>query len=112
MNHGPIINGYAPCYNLCMTLSLDDVRHIAELARLELTPDELTRYREQLSAVLDHFNKLGEVDTSAVLPAAGYAPQPADLRQDSPRPPLDRTALLQNAPDVEAGQFRVPPILE
>jgi aspartyl-tRNA(Asn)/glutamyl-tRNA(Gln) amidotransferase subunit C len=95
-----------------MTLSLDEVRHIAHLARLDLTPDELERYREQLSAVLDHIVKLSLVDTSGIEPASNMLPARSVLRADVNRHGLPREKLLKNAPETEGGQFRVPPVLE
>jgi aspartyl-tRNA(Asn)/glutamyl-tRNA(Gln) amidotransferase subunit C len=95
-----------------MTLSLDEVRHIAHLARLDLTPEELERYREQLSAVLDHIVKLSLVDTSGIEPASSITPARSVLRADESRPGLPREKLLENAPETEGGHFRVPPVLE
>lgn len=95
-----------------MTLSLDEVRHIAHLARLDLTTEELERYREQLSAVLEHFEKLSLVDTSDIKPASSVLPARSVLRADEARPGLPREKLLENAPETGAGQFRVPPVLD
>lgn len=98
-----------------MTLSLQQVEHIASLARLQLTPGELAHYREQLSAILDYVASLQELDTSGVPPAAGSMALKSDssvLRADQPRPGLSPHDLLRNAPQVEQGQFRVPPVFE
>ncbi len=93
-------------------LSREEVIHIAQLARLELTPEEIERYREQLSAVLDYFAKLAEVDTTGIPPTASVLPPRSVLRKDEPRPGLSREELLANAADTEDGQFKVPPVLE
>ncbi len=93
-------------------LSREEVIHIAQLARLELTPEEIERYREQLSAVLDYFAKLAEVDTTGIPPTASVLPPRSVLRKDEPRPGLPREELLANAADTEDGQFKVPPVLE
>ncbi len=93
-----------------MKLTLQEVEHIARLARLELTEAEKAAYREQLSAVLEYVARLQEVDTSAVSPAAETLPGQSPLRPDRVEPPLPRQALLANAPETREGQFRIPPV--
>lgn len=95
-----------------MTLTLDEVEHIAELARLDLTADEKARYREQLSAILDYAARLQELDTADIPPTASVLPPRSVLRSDTARPSLPTAALLENAPDTEMDQFRVPPVLD
>lgn len=95
-----------------MPLTIAEVEHIAALARLELTPQEKALFREQLSAILDYFAQLQELDTGEILPSSGWAVESSPLRPDEPQPGLTLDALLANAPDVEQDQFRVPPILE
>ena len=95
-----------------MSLSLEEVRHIAELARLSLTDEELETYREQLSSILDHVASLQELDTSGIPPTSSVLPPQTVLRQDEPRPGLTLDQVLKNAPDAESGQFRVPPVLD
>jgi aspartyl-tRNA(Asn)/glutamyl-tRNA(Gln) amidotransferase subunit C len=95
-----------------MPLTLKEVEHIADLARLELTDEEKARYREQLSAILDYVAQLRELDTTGIPPTSSVLPPRSALREDEPRPGLSLEELLRNAPDVEAGQFRVPPVLE
>jgi len=95
-----------------MPLSINEVEHIANLARLELTDEEIARYREQLSAILDYFAQLRELDTVDIPPTSSVLPPRSALREDVPQPGLSLEDLLRNAPDVEAGQFRVPPVLE
>jgi aspartyl-tRNA(Asn)/glutamyl-tRNA(Gln) amidotransferase subunit C len=95
-----------------MPLTLIEVEHIADLARLELTDEEKARYREQLSAILDYVAQLRELDTTGIPPTSSVLPPRSALREDEPRPGLSLDELLRNAPDTEAGQFRVPPVLE
>lgn len=95
-----------------MTLTQAQVEHIAALARLELTPEEKASFHQQLSAILDYFAQLQEVDTSGISPDASDLPSSSPLRLDEPRPGLPTQDLLSNAPQVEDDQFRVPPVFE
>jgi aspartyl-tRNA(Asn)/glutamyl-tRNA(Gln) amidotransferase subunit C len=95
-----------------MNLTLEEVEHIAELARLELTPEEKTRYRQQLSAILDYAARLQALDTADIPPTASVLPSRSVLRPDIAKPSLDQDELLRNAPESEAKQFRVPPVLD
>jgi aspartyl-tRNA(Asn)/glutamyl-tRNA(Gln) amidotransferase subunit C len=94
-----------------MALTLKEVEHIAALARLKLDDEEKELYREQLSAVLDYAQRLRAIDTSDIPPTSSVLPPRPVLREDQPRPGLSLDELLQNAPDHEQGQFRVPPVL-
>ena len=94
-----------------MPLTLKEVEHIANLARLKLTGDEKRRYRRQLSAILDYFAQLRRLDTADIPPTSSVLPARSVLRADEPRPGLSLAELLRNAPQSEEGQFRVPPIL-
>ena len=95
-----------------MSLTQAEVEHIAKLARLELSQEELARYREQLSAILDYAARLRELDTSQIPPTTSVLSASLPLRADEPAKSLDVSAVLSNAPQVEDHQFRVPPILE
>jgi aspartyl-tRNA(Asn)/glutamyl-tRNA(Gln) amidotransferase subunit C len=95
-----------------MTLTKEQVEHIARLARLKLTPEETEQYRAQLSAILDYARRLQSVDTSGIPPTSSVLPPRSVLRQDQARPGLPLQDLLRNAPDSDQGQFRVPPVLE
>jgi aspartyl-tRNA(Asn)/glutamyl-tRNA(Gln) amidotransferase subunit C len=97
-----------------MKLSQEEVRHIASLARLDLSPDEQRLYGEQLSAILDHFEKLQALDTAEIPPTATVLPLRSVMRDDAARPSEEgaRQAILVNAPDAEDGCFRVPAVLE
>lgn len=95
-----------------MALSWNEVEHIADLARLELSEEEKNRYREQLSAILEYAARLQELDTSDIPPTSSVLPERTMLRPDEPQPGLSRAELLQNAPETAGGQFRVPPVLD
>jgi aspartyl-tRNA(Asn)/glutamyl-tRNA(Gln) amidotransferase subunit C len=92
-------------------ISAEEVAHVARLARLALTPDELERFTEQLGAVLEHARDVEALDTSGVPPTAHPLPVANVLREDVVRPSLDRDEVLAQAPDVELHRFRVPRIL-
>jgi aspartyl-tRNA(Asn)/glutamyl-tRNA(Gln) amidotransferase subunit C len=95
-----------------MSLSLQEVEHIAKLARLELTDEEKHRYREQLSAILDHVARLQELDTASIPPTSSIFGGKSPLRLDQARPGLAAETLLKNAPDTAQGQFKIPPVFE
>lgn len=94
-----------------MALSHDEVRRIAELAKLDLTDDEVVLYAEQLSSVLQYFDRLREVDTSQIEPTASVLPLSNVFRADIPEPPLDPDEVVKNAPDAVDHQFRVSAVL-
>jgi len=94
------------------SLTLEKIQHIANLARLELTDEELARYREQLSSILDHFQQLQTLDTENIHPTASVFDELAILRADEPRPGLNLDELLQNASENDQNQFQVPPVFE
>jgi aspartyl-tRNA(Asn)/glutamyl-tRNA(Gln) amidotransferase subunit C len=95
-----------------MALTIGEVEHIAQLARLELTDEQKALYREQLSKILDYIAKLRELDTSDVPPTAGGGLTRMALRSDWSRPGLDPHVLLKNASDTEDDQFKIPPVFE
>lgn len=88
-----------------------EVAHVASLARLALTEEELDRFTGQLARVLDHAADVAALDLSAVAPTAHPLPVANVLRPDEPRPSLDRQEVLAAAPAVEDHRFRVPPIV-
>ena len=92
-------------------LTRADVEHVAKLARLALSDDEIEQFTTQLGAVLEHFASVAALDTSAVPPTSHPIPLSNVLRDDSSRPGLDRAAVLGMAPAAEDGRFRVPRIL-
>jgi aspartyl-tRNA(Asn)/glutamyl-tRNA(Gln) amidotransferase subunit C len=95
-----------------MKLTRAEVEHIAELARLRLSDQEEVRYAEQLSDILDYAARLQSIDTSGISPTARVSSTGSGLRVDKIHSGLSQKELLNNAPDIEKGQFRVPPILE
>lgn len=92
-------------------ISRDDVAHVARLARLRLTDDELTRFTEQLGAILDHAADVAAIDTTDVAPTAHPLPLRNVLRDDVVVASLDRDEVLAQAPAVEDGRIRVPRII-
>lgn len=95
-----------------MKLSREEVEHIAELARLALSDEELALYQGQLSAILEYFERLQELDTEAIPPTATVLPLRSVMRDDEVRPPFPREDILANAPAAEEGCFKVPAVLE
>jgi aspartyl-tRNA(Asn)/glutamyl-tRNA(Gln) amidotransferase subunit C len=95
-----------------MPLSQKEVDHIAALARLELTDEQKTQYRIQLSAILDYMAKLSALDLEDVPPTSGAGLTQMSLRADETRPSLPVGTLLANAPDAEDDQFKIPPVFE
>ncbi len=92
-------------------ITTQDVAHVAQLARLKLTDEELEQFTGQLAAVLDHARDVEALDTAGVPPTAHPLPLTNVLRDDEVRPGLDRAEVLAAAPSVEADRFRVPRIL-
>jgi aspartyl-tRNA(Asn)/glutamyl-tRNA(Gln) amidotransferase subunit C len=95
-----------------MKLTLAEVEHIAELARLSLSDEEKARYQEQLSAILDYAERLQMLDTSSIPPTATVLPLRSVMRADEPRDSMSREDVLANAPQVEAGSFRVRAVMD
>jgi len=92
-------------------LSRSDVEHVAHLARLGLTPDELSLLQGQLNHILDQYAKLAEIDTDAIPPTAQTIELENILRDDVVTPSLPVDEVLRNAPDSSAGFIVVPAIL-
>jgi aspartyl-tRNA(Asn)/glutamyl-tRNA(Gln) amidotransferase subunit C len=92
-------------------LSHETVRAIAELAKLELTDDEVALYAGQISNILGYFERLQQLDTSAIEPTASVLPLNNVLRPDAPGQPLTPPEAVANAPDSYADQFRVSAVL-
>lgn len=95
-----------------MSLTIQEVEHIARLARLELTDEQKERYRGQLSTILAHIAKLQELDTRNILPTTGGSLSEMPLRADESYPGLSTKALFANAPEKDRDQFKVPPVFE
>jgi aspartyl-tRNA(Asn)/glutamyl-tRNA(Gln) amidotransferase subunit C len=101
-------------------VSLDQVRHVAHLANLELTAEELPRLAHDLNSILGHIAQLNELDTTQVPPMAqvseilGLKPAAAGqtLRPDEIKASLDRAAVMAEAPDTDGRFFKVPKVIE
>jgi aspartyl-tRNA(Asn)/glutamyl-tRNA(Gln) amidotransferase subunit C len=95
-----------------MAITREHVLHVAKLAHLDLTEEEVERFREQLSAILEAVSKVSELDLADVPPTS----HPLDLvnvwREDVPRPSLSADDVFANAPDREDEFFKVPPTSE
>jgi aspartyl-tRNA(Asn)/glutamyl-tRNA(Gln) amidotransferase subunit C len=89
----------------------DDVRHVAKLARLDVTDDEVELFTGQLAALLQHAEDVEALDVGDVPPTAHPLPLENVFRDDTPRAGVDRDEVLAAAPAVEDGRFRVPRIL-
>jgi aspartyl-tRNA(Asn)/glutamyl-tRNA(Gln) amidotransferase subunit C len=103
-----------------MAVSVEDVRHVAGLANLELTADELPRMAKDLNAVLGYIVQMNELDTSSVEPMAQVgqalglkaAVGGETLRADVVRPSVDRGAVMAAAPETDGRFFKVPKVIE
>ena len=93
-----------------MRLSIQEVEHIAELARLALTEEEKRKFTGQLSDILDYASRLDSLDTSHIPPTASVLDIYLRLREDEVRPGLSQSKVLQNAPETKDSQFKVPPV--
>ena len=92
-------------------ITRDDVIHVATLARLDVTDDEVSRFTEQLEAILEHASQVTALDTAGVPPTAHPLPLVNVFRADVPAPSVARDEVLAMAPDTESNRFRVPRIL-
>jgi len=95
-----------------MKISREQVLHVASLARLTFTEEEVDRIAAQLSSVLEYVDKLGELDLDGVEPMAHVHATVTPMREDIPAASLPREELLANAPDTVGGCFRVPQVIE
>ncbi|MFM9280396.1 Asp-tRNA(Asn)/Glu-tRNA(Gln) amidotransferase subunit GatC [Paenibacillus jiagnxiensis] len=95
-----------------MNISLENVRHVAKLSRLNLTSAEEELMTEQLNAILHYAEKLNELDTDDVEPTTHVLHVSNVMREDEVRQSLSLEQVMRNAPEEEDGQFKVPAILE
>ena len=98
-----------------MKLTEKEVRYVADLANLSFSDEEVRKFARELDGILEHMDKLNELDTSNVEPMAQVlyaAEETATLRDDRPRPPLGTDVALANAPQRGAGYFKVPRIID
>jgi aspartyl-tRNA(Asn)/glutamyl-tRNA(Gln) amidotransferase subunit C len=92
-------------------LTSDEVAHVARLARLTITPDELELFTSQLGKILDHANQMASLDLDGIEPTPHPYPLRNVMREDELVPTLDRDEVLAAAPSAQDGMFRVPPVL-
>lgn len=95
-----------------MSITRKDVQHVARLARLALTDDEVATFEQQLSKILDHAERVTQLDTEGIPPTASAIPLANVFRPDEMDASLSNEQALSNAPEAESGHFRVPRILE
>lgn len=88
-----------------------DVRHVANLARLELNDDEIAVFQPQLEAIIERAHSLTQLDVSNIEPTAHPSPIFGRMRNDEPLDSLPPSAVLQNAPDQAQNQIRVPKVV-
>jgi len=96
-------------------ISEKEVRYVADLANLTLSEAEVARFQTELDGILEHMDRLKEIDTTGVEPMAQVlfeADETATLRADVPVPPLGNDAAMANAPQPGAGYFKVPKVIE
>jgi len=95
-----------------VSITVKDVEHVAKLARLQLSEDEKERFTGQLNAILKYADKLNELDTEGVPPTSHVLKLTNVMREDVTRPSWPIEKVMQNAPEEEDGQFRVPAVIE
>lgn len=101
-------------------VTIEDVERVAELAHLELKPEETARMRADLNAILDYVAELNELDTSGVAPLAQVSElagnrenlSAAELRADEAEPSLNRAVVMAQAPETDGAFFKVPKVIE
>jgi aspartyl-tRNA(Asn)/glutamyl-tRNA(Gln) amidotransferase subunit C len=86
----------------------EQVLHVARLARLALTDDEVERMSSELSTILEHVERISELDLEGVEPTSHVVELENVLRPDDPRPSWERERMVEEAPDSSEGAFRVP----
>ena len=95
-----------------MAITREEVRHVATLFRLGLSEEDIARFQEQLSQIIDYFQVLQQVDTEGVEPTSHTLTLENVMRDDEPRPSFPHEDILANAPFREEGFFRVRAVLE
>jgi len=95
-----------------MPLELTQVDHIADLSRIELSDEERDRFREQLSKILEYFQILNDLDIETMSLSLDEMKRSKMYRMDKIVTGIDLENTLGNAPDVDQGQFRVPPVFK
>jgi aspartyl-tRNA(Asn)/glutamyl-tRNA(Gln) amidotransferase subunit C len=95
-----------------MKITKEEVDHVALLARLKFSESEKERFTTQLNSILGYMEKLGELDTTHVVPTFHAVSRTNVFREDSVQPSIPQDLSLSNAPDGDGGFFRVPKIIE
>jgi aspartyl-tRNA(Asn)/glutamyl-tRNA(Gln) amidotransferase subunit C len=95
-----------------MKITREQVRHVAKLARLSLSDDEVAMFTGQMADILAYVEKLNELDTDGIVPTSHAVPMENAFRDDVVRPSIGADAALANAPDRIADFFRVPKVIE
>ena len=95
-----------------MTISEEEVKHIANLAKLKLSDEEVKKFSVELGQIAEFVEKLKEVDVSSVSPTAFIVDKQNVFREDELRPSFDRELILKNAPSKDAGCISVPKVVE
>ncbi len=95
-----------------MSVSRDDVRHVAQLARLDFSAEEETQMADELSQILNYVDKLDELDTSGVPPMSHVLDVTNVFRADDVEERIDRAQALEPAPEADDEYFRVPKVIE
>jgi len=95
-----------------MAVTREDVLHVAALARLDVRPEQVEAFQQELDAILEHFRKLNELDTEGVPPMSHALDLVNVFRPDVARPSLAQEDALANAPKKAYGHFRVPKVIE
>ena len=94
-----------------MAIGKDEVRHIAKLANLEFTEDELGRFTQQFNSIVDYVARLNALDTADIQPTSHVGVGSHALRDDTLVPSMSREDALANAPEAERGHFKVPKVI-
>ncbi len=95
-----------------MSVTNEDVKYVANLARLQLSDDEAERLKGDMNRILEYMETLNELDTSGVEPLEHVTELGVRFRKDEARPPLSHDDALKNAPDADSDYFSVPRVIE
>ncbi len=95
-----------------MSVTLNDVKYMANLARLQLTDEEAKNLTKDMNNILEYMELLGQIDSSNIPPLEHVTDMATEFRPDKAGEPLDHEQALKNAPDADSGYFRVPRVIE
>lgn len=94
------------------TITPEEVKHVANLARLEFNEEEIDQFTHQLGRILDYIGKLNELDTTDVPPTSHVLPIHNVSKEDAVKPSYDRVLVFATAPETEEGHFDVPKVID